>query len=275
VLTGGAWVGVYLRASLFPWPPSTPSDAQDSNVLPAVESSTTGVLEGGLERRPADSPQASIVRPQRQAPSMNAVALTSFLQTAKAKGLSVAQSRGTWVIEDGKGGTATIDRDAAIATVRTPQAEGWVIETASNTLPAIAWVGRVNGSALLSRSLSVNDCRASLRVDANGISLRYGRDEVRLPHGGGLLIDVALTRPAFAARLEVESLGLSFGDDNATGAYSHCRTGWWGKRVVLRRLPPGRYALKWIGEAMTQTATMELSADRAIGAQLIRSTQIP
>ena len=123
--------------------------------------------------------------------------------------------------------------------------------------------------------LSINDCRADIRVSASGIDLRYGRDEVRVPHGGGTLIDVRLERPDFAERLEIEPLGLSFGQKNSARAQSHCSTGWWGARVVLRRLPPGRYTLRWTGRSMRRMATMELTESNADGAELIRVVQIP
>ena len=216
-----------------------------------------------------------VVRPEVKAPPLGRTDLRSFASAVRKRGLSVAESRGTLVIDDGRGGSITVDPEARVGQVEAPSVTGWVVQTHASSLPAVAWVGSANGSPMFARSLSVNDCRATLRVGTGDIGLRYGRDEVRLPLGGGVLVDVALERPAFADRLELEPLGLSFGAEDRARPQRHCGTGWWGRQVVLRRLPPGRYALRWSGSAMSQTATMEVSSDAVVGGQVIRSVQVP
>ena len=78
---------------------------------------------------------------------------------------------------------------------------------------------------------------------------------------GGQLRDVSLSPPDFARRLEVEPLGLAVGLKHSERPGLHCEVGWWGKRVVLRRLPPGRYTLNWLGEGVSQSGILDVSTN--------------
>ena len=48
-----------------------------------------------------------------------------------------------------------------------------------------------------------------------------------------------------------------------------------GKRVVLRRLPLGKYTLKWFGEGVSQTATLDVDVDRVTGGELVLTSSVP
>ncbi len=191
------------------------------------------------------------------------------------KGIGVTASEGTYLVDDGAGGSLAFDDAARVRRVANPTAEGYVVQARSKALTSVGWIGRSDGDAWVVRGLSVNDCPARIQIEARQIALQYGGQEVRLPLGGGLLTDVELAVPERATRLEVDPLGLSFGERDAASGATHCRTGWWGRRVVLRRLPVGRYTLRWIGEGVAQTATLDVTNEGLTGGKLVRRTGRP
>lgn len=273
LLAGGAWVGTIYK----PIPDGGRTGAGSAaDAVPRPDGAETGVPgPPGGRSEPAPSTLEPVQIVASDGPPLGRPELRAIVTAAQSAGLAVFESRGTMVVEDRRQGTVTIDRDARLERVEVPGAQGWIIRPKSAVLPSAAWVGSVERSRWFARSITVNDCEASLTVRANGIGLRYGRQEIRLPHGGGVLLDVALQRPAFAVRLELEPIGLSFGRPDPDQPQLHCRTGWSEPRVVLRRLPPGRYQLRWIGLGRTQTATLKLSESEAVGAELIRLSRIP
>ncbi len=200
--------------------------------------------------------------------------LAPFVASLRRHGVQVVQARNGLVVSDDEGATVILEPEGRFYPVDVPAAKGWLIE-ASGGAPVAWWVGAVSGSAWFVRSLSVNDCPATVRADADGVVVRYGDEAVRLPHGGGVLLDVAVERPDFADRLEVTTLGLSFGRRNERRPHRHCRAGWGDDRIVLRRLPPGRYALRWTGSEQSHVVTLNLTASSADGARVIRAARRP
>lgn len=183
------------------------------------------------------------------------------LATVRSWGLGVTELSGTVAIDDKKGGSFTAAEGAKWSRVEGGEADGYVVYSAAPGLTAVGWVGSIRGRPPRARALSINDCPAELRVEASGVAIRYGGEELMMTHGGSTLKDLTLEPPAFAERLELEPLGLSFGKKEEGAAMVHCRTGWWGKRVVLRRMPLGRYTLRWIGEGASQTATLLVTTE--------------
>jgi hypothetical protein len=188
----------------------------------------------------------------------------------------VRASQGTHLVPDGVGGSVILDEKATITRLEAGPARGFIIESSSKLKTAVTWVGSGDGGPWYARPLSVNDCpTTNVRIDAAGIALRYGGQEILLPHGGGKLLDVTLTPPPLADRLEVEPLAVSLGREEADNEVPHCNIGWWGKRVVLRRLPLGKYTLKWFGEGVSQTATLDVDVDRVTGGELVQTSSVP
>jgi serine/threonine protein kinase len=206
-------------------------------------------------------------------------ATTSFdvmLEELRAHGIKVRASQRTHLVPDGVGGSVILDEKADITRLEAGQARGFIIESSSPLKTSVTWVGSVDGGPWYARPLSVNDCpTTSVRIDAAGVALRYGGPEILLPHGGGNLRDVSLTPPSLADRLEVEPISVSLGREEADREQPHCEIGWWGKRVVLRRLPLGKYTLKWFGEGVSQTATLDVDVDRVTGGELVQTSSVP
>ncbi|MBK6685440.1 MAG: serine/threonine protein kinase [Deltaproteobacteria bacterium] len=197
------------------------------------------------------------IRPKTKGKTGTAEALA----TVRSWGLGVTELSGTVAIDDKKGGSFTAAEGAKWSRVEGGEADGYVVYSTAPGLTAVGWVGSIRGRPHRARALSINDCPAELRVEASGVAIRYGGEELMMTHGGSTLKDLTLEPPAFADRLELEPLGLSFGKKEEGSAMVHCRTGWWGKRVVLRRLPLGRYTLRWVGEGASQTATLLVTTE--------------
>ncbi len=172
------------------------------------------------------------------------------------------------MVTDAKGGSVVMGTDATAQPVNIAGANGWLVRSRKASLPALVWVGTTGGQWSV-RDLSINDCRAEVRVGADGLTIDYGNGSTVLPHGGGVLLDVALTPPEGAVRLELLPQGLGFGA-KAEGV-NFCRTGWWGSRVTVRRLPPGEYQLRWYtADETLSEATLVLEGERARGASVVR-----
>ncbi len=203
------------------------------------------------------------------------VSFADMLEELKANGIHVRASEGTHLVPDAVGGTVILDEKGEITRLESEQARGFIITSHSELKTAVTWVGSVDDGPWYARPLSVNDCPTTVRIHPSGVGLRYGGEEILLPHGGGKLRDVSLTPPAQADRLEVEPLGLSLGREDEARIAPHCEIGWWGKHVVLRRLPLGKYTLKWFGEGVSQTATLDVSVDQVTGGELVRTSSVP
>lgn len=203
------------------------------------------------------------------------VEIPALVKLLATEDVGLTASEGTYLVDDGAGGSLAFDDEAKVTRVVASNAEGFVVQPKSRTLTSVGWIGRTDDAPWAVRGVSINDCPARVQIDARHLSIRYGGQDVRLVHGGGLLFDVELERPERATRLELDPLGLSFGDPDDTSGATHCKTGWWGSRVVLRRLPAGRYLLRWIGEGTTQTATLDVSPDGLDGGRLIRRSGQP
>jgi len=151
--------------------------------------------------------------------------------------------------------------------VRSGGAEGYLVRARAAALTSVSWIGKVGGGPWRARGLSVNDCRARVKNTGDGLVLSYGKYQQRLPVGGGVLYDVAIPAPAGATRLEVAPLGLVLGADAKAGAGVVCKSGWWGKQVVLRRLPPGQYTLRWVtpdGPEESKLGVSEAGVDNGV-----------
>lgn len=179
--------------------------------------------------------------------------LGAVLADLKKRGLSVTQSGATYLVEDGAGGSVVVDAKARISPVGS---DGYLVEARAPALTSVSWVGRDASGAWRAREVSVNDCKARVSATAAGLTLRYGAGAQRLPAGGGVLLDVAVDIPAKAERVEVAPLGIALGAKKDGASPVHCRSGWWGSQVVLRRLAPGRYTLRWSGPSMSETTTL-------------------
>ena len=272
---GGAWWMIDQWGLKSPWSPEY-SVAGRVGVVSDALADRHAARDGTAAVKRSDTTKRT--RVERRSPikaPLGRPDLDVLVRTVHRHGLWMEESRTTLVIGDAQNGTATVDAGAKLMEVAAPGAAGWVITSDTDTLAAAAWVGRIRGAPWFVRNLSVNTCRASVRVTAAGINLRYGRNEVRLPHGGGILFDVALEPPKFASRLELEPMGLSFGRPRSDRPQRHCRTGWWGARVVLRRLPPGQYTLRWVSDAVTESASMVLAESGVEGATLIQAVRPP
>jgi serine/threonine protein kinase len=187
----------------------------------------------------------------------------------EAKGLKLEASEGTLLAPDGAGGSVILDGRGAITRLTVGRTKGFLIASGSELMTSVTWVGSIDGGEWSARPLTINDCRATHRIFESGIGVRYGGEEIVLPHGGGKLRDVSLHPPPLADRLEVAPLGVSFGRRDEERSAVHCKVGWWGKRVVLRRLPIGKYTLHWIGEGVSQSARLEVLADRVAGGDAV------
>jgi serine/threonine protein kinase len=242
---------------------------------------------GDDEPVPADAPAKN--GPQKRPMSLPPVALTDdepidddlttatisvreLLEAVAKLGLSVTPSQGSFVVTDRAKGSVVLDEAARVTRLEGRRVQGWIIEATRRGLTRVSWIGALDGAPVSLRALSVNDCAAAVRVGPEGVVLTYGRHEVELPHGGGMLGDVSIERPGFATRLEVEPLGLAFGKRSATSTASQCSTGWWGGQVVLRSLPVGRYTLWWSGGDRRERADLELEDDEVRGARLVRTS---
>ena len=204
-------------------------------------------------------------------PTVRPSSVEELLEALKERGLGASVSQGTYMVDDGRGG-AVLFPETARVTAMGDEAAAFVVESESDTLASVAWFGPGEDGAWRARPISVNDCPAKVRVDGAGTGLRYGGEEIMLPAGGGVLRDVSLEPPEGARRLEVEPLGLAVGDQDPRSGAVQCKTGWWGKRVVLRRLPMGRYTLRWIGDGVSQTATLLVSADEVKGGRWVKTS---
>jgi hypothetical protein len=178
------------------------------------------------------------------------------------RGLAVVQSGARLLIDDGSGVVA-IAGNAQLIELALPQlGAGWVAVSRVSGLPAVVWIGALNGDSWRARSLSINDCPASAKPQAGGIALAYGEHKVVLPPGGGALEDVAVEIPPFATRAELDPLALRFLSPSAgaTDPSPSCREGWAGDRLVLRRLPPGRYVVRFSGAGRTDETSIVVRA---------------
>lgn len=251
--------------AVVPPPPPAPPPAVSPPPPPSKpEEKVEGPKEPERVKAPKPKPEASSpeVAPASKTKPLKAKGNTAeALVTLRGWGFSVTELSGTVAIDDRKGGTITCAENAKWSRVEGGEADGFVVYSTAPGLTAVAWAGAIRGRPPRARSLSVNDCPAQLRVEASGVAIRYGSEELMITHGGSTLKDMTLEPPAFADRLEVEPLGVSFGKKDEGSSLVHCRTGWWGKRVVLRRLPLGRYTLRWIGEGASQTATLMVTTE--------------
>lgn len=237
--------------------------------------------EADAAKPPPDAPRgdkrgdAKEAKEAKEAKDDGKLTIAKLVARLESKGIGVTASEGTYLVDDGAGGSLAFDDAARVTKVATANADGFVVQARSRALTSVGWIGRSDDDAWVVRGLSVNDCPARIQIASRHIAVQYGGQEVQLPLGGGLLTDVELAVPERATRLEVDPLGLSFGEsDDASGA-THCRTGWWGRRVVLRRLPVGRYTLRWIGEGVAQTATLDVTNEGLVGGKLVRRTGRP
>jgi serine/threonine-protein kinase len=177
-----------------------------------------------------------------------------LLSMLSQRGLAVVQSGARLLIDDGSGVVA-ISVDARLIELGRPgQGAGWLALSRVSGLPAVVWIGSLHEDAWRARSLSINDCPATAADEPSGISLAYSQHKVLLPPGGGALDDVALEIPSFATRAEIDPLGLRFLSPSAGAAdpSPSCREGWAGDRLVVRRLPPGRYTVRFVGAGRTE-----------------------
>ncbi|MEL6187444.1 MAG: serine/threonine-protein kinase, partial [Myxococcota bacterium] len=144
-------------------------------------------------------------------------------------------------------GPLMLDEGARIARVEGAARAGWLLElTPIDGGPAVAWLESGEPGSVRATALSVNDCPATAQVRAfeGDVELRYGSTRTRVPLGGDGLSDVSVNAPAGADQLTLEPLGLGFGRERAPAGAVICPTAWeTADRVVLRRLPPGRYVL--------------------------------
>lgn len=225
---------------------------------PAPERAPEPEAEPEPEPPPPPPPKPERVRPLR-----------AMLDTLEAQGLEVTKAGDTYMVDAGKGGSLVVDARAQVTSVRSGGVEGYLVKARAPALTSIGWIGKGPGGAWGARGLSVNDCKARVRTQGAKLVLRYGGEGVRLPAGGGLLFDVALSVPPGAERLEVSPLGIALGKE-AGGAAVHCRSGWWGKQVVLRRLPPGSYDLRWTGADFEQSTKLVVSESGVDNGELKR-----
>jgi serine/threonine protein kinase len=224
--------------------------------------------------RSESEPEANGSRAGSRSTSTSSASIVQLTDDAKKHGFIITSSEGTLLLDDGKGSTVVIDPGARVMKLHAGRARGWIVETSARGLTQVVWIGSLDGGRYFARPLSVNDCAARVEVTHSGIRLRYARHVIDLPHGGGSLHDVSLSRPAFAQRMEIEPLGLAFGQrgDRPENEAVRCGIGWWGGHVVLRSLPEGRYTLRWIGLGKTETTSLEVGPKAAIGGRLVRTS---
>lgn len=162
-----------------------------------------------------------------------------------------------------------VDAKARIRWVKTPSAEGWLVESPPvDGAAAVNWVRR-SKAGLKAHGLSVNDCPAAARPTPSGLVLDYGGRSLRVPYGGGRTRDVLVEAPEEAVRLELRPLGVVFG---AAGEAPSCPTGWeLGGRVLLERLPILRYELVWSDEdgEEVETSTLDVTARGVTGGEAL------
>jgi hypothetical protein len=234
----------------------------------------------------ADEDEREPPRPQRPTTRLREIAIVpesesattastikALLDDMRARHFNVSASQGTYLLDDGKENTVVIDGKGEVFSVSTPSAQGWIVQTSARGLTQVVWIGSVDKGPYFARPLSVNDCAARVRVTPDGLTLRYGERQVGLPHGGGSLFDVSLTRPPDAERLEIEPLHLAFGA-RGPGRALRCSTGWWGGHVVLRSLPEGTYTLRWVGGDESEYRRLEIGKGKVRGGKLVRTSSV-
>jgi hypothetical protein len=172
-----------------------------------------------------------------------------LLSMLSQRGLAVVQSGARLLIDDGSGVVAIAGNAQLIDLTLPEHGAGWLAISSISGLPAVVWIGSLHEGPWRARSLSINDCPATGAPVPGGIALSYGEHRVVLPPGGGSLEDVSIEIPSFATRAELDPLALRFLSPSAGAAdpIPSCREGWAGDRLLLRRLPPGRYGVRYIG----------------------------
>lgn len=273
-----------------PAPPASQAVASVEPASPPVAAPAPGAVPAAAETQGSgrvlhlddiaiqpDSEPASAQNQGQPAPAPTGTATAAgsidrVLEDARAHGLAGIPSDRGYTLDDGTGRTLTIDRDARVVAVTTPAARGWVIKNASRGSPQVLWVGALGGGAYIARAISINDCPATVEVRPEGVQLKYRNRTIELPHGGGELRDITLAQPDFAEGLELEPLGLAFGQKRKASAALRCGIGWWGGRVVLRAMPEGHYTLRWVGEDRNETARLEIGTGTAKGWRMVRTS---
>ncbi len=256
--------------------PEPPAEVAPDPVVATPEFAKPDVVEAVAVVAPVSEPaKVADTTPDKPAASPDKPsALKLMLVDLKAQGLEVNRTGKTYLVDDGRGGSVVVGVRASIRTVRAAGAKGYLVRAKASALTSVGWVGQVGGGPWLARGVSVNDCRARVSASDGGLAIRYGGEEVRLPAGGGVLYDVAVAVPEQAERLEVDPLGISLGKKKRGASAVHCRSGWWGKQVVLRRLPPGIYTLRWTGPGVSQTSTLVV-AESGIKSGVLKRVRRP
>lgn len=272
-LVAGAAVSAFLLGFLmFIWrrpPPSEPTEDVGS------KTSMMGLGRTGREP-PSPVRTATAVAPTRMPRvETSSASFNAMLAALERHSVSVRASEGTYLIPDGVGGSVILDAEGEVTRVMADGTEGFLIASRAPLKTAVTWVGSVESGPWYGRAISVNDCPAEFAVHPSGLGIRYAGPEVMLPHGGGRLLDISLSPPAFADRIEVEPLGLALGRADVDRGAKHCQVGWWGKRVVLRRLPLGKYTLSWSGGGVSQTASLHVTPGGVTGGELVRTSSVP
>lgn len=204
--------------------------------------------------------------------STTAASVEMLLEDLERRGFGSSASERTLLLDDGHGQTVVVDRGARVVHLTGGRGEGWLVTNEARGLRQVVWIGALDGGPWFARSLSVNDCGATGEATPTGVKLHYRDQTIDLPLGGGTLLDVSLERPAFATRLEIAPLGLAFGQKDDSSAALWCAAGWWGRQVVLRSLPEGRYSLTWVGPGVRETAELEALKASVKGGTLVHTS---
>ncbi len=193
---------------------------------------------------------------------------SGLMKKMKRHGVDVLASGQSYLLTDSMGGTVVTREGARGYQVTIGSLSGWLLELSAPSLTSINWVGGETKGSWRVRALSINDCPATVRIEGDAFMLKYKTSEVKLLASGAVLTDLSAARPAFATRLVVEPLGISFAaSDRETAS---CRVGWWGNRVVVRRLPLGAYTFRWFGRGREEAQTVRVSAHEVSGATRLK-----
>ncbi len=152
-----------------------------------------------------------------------------------------------------------LDSHSRVRGVEAGRSRGFLFElTPIEGGPAVVWVDP-DGAA---RGLSINDCPARARVEARGVTVRYGARSSLVPYGVFVRPALSVPVPAGATGVVLEPLALGFGTlDRPRSGLVQCPTGFEGGQLTLQRIPVGQYRLAWSGPGYRSTFSVDVTED--------------
>lgn len=234
---------------------------------------------GGPMARPVPAPDAGAAssdtdRPGAEDAGSAPVRATDWRSVLTGYGFKIRPWRGGLVLLRGGRAVLRSSRPIRAAVV----SGGGVLLQARGMWPAaVVWVGPfgLDGAPDSIVPLSIGRCSASAALEGETLALRYAGRTVELSLGEGRLFDVAVAAPERAAAGILQPLGLRF-EGGARSRRGTCRAEWRSDHLVLRRLPVGRFRVRWRdadGADLEPDSELSLGPAGVRGAVLLNATR--